>query len=352
MDGFFSGKRVFLTGHTGFKGAWLSLWLHRLGARVRGFALEPPSTPSLFDLLAPSGLVEDMRGDLRDAAAVDGAMSAFQPDIVVHMAAQALVRPSYDDPAGTFASNALGTAHVLDAVRRTPSVRAVVNVTSDKCYENREWVWGYRENDPFGGHDPYSASKACAEIVAQSYSRSFFSAPGGPALASARAGNVIGGGDFGADRLIPDLARAAKAGTPALIRNPKAVRPWQHVLEPLSAYLLLARRLYEEGQTVAGGWNFGPEAAESREVGEMAGAFCRALDHGASWTQDPGGHPHEARLLRLDCSKARALLGWRPRLDVDAALEWTAAWYRAWLDGSVDLRGLAESQIAAYEALG
>jgi CDP-glucose 4,6-dehydratase len=352
MDGFFSGKRVFLTGHTGFKGAWLSLWLHRLGARVRGFALEPPSRPSLFDLSAAGDLVEDVRGDLRDAAAVAGAMSAFQPDIVVHMAAQALVRPSYNDPAGTFASNALGTAHVLDAVRRTPSVQAVVNVTSDKCYENREWVWGYRENDPFGGHDPYSASKACAEIVAQSFARSFFSAPGGPALASARAGNVIGGGDFGADRLIPDLARAAKAGTPALIRNPKAVRPWQHVLEPLSAYLLLARRLYEEGQTVAGGWNFGPEAAESREVGEMAGAFCRALGHGASWTQDPGGHPHEARLLRLDCSKARALLGWRPRLDVDAALEWTAAWYRAWLDGSVDLRGLAESQIADYEALG
>ncbi len=344
----FKGRRVFLTGHTGFKGAWLTLCLYRAGAEVRGFSLEPPSTPSLFELAGISALADDVRGDIRQLPALAGAMAEFQPEIVLHLAAQALVRPSYADPAGTFDTNVMGTVNVLEAARRTPSVRAVVVVTSDKCYENNEWVWGYRETDPMGGRDPYSASKGCAELVASSYARSYFQAPHGPVLATARAGNVIGGGDFGADRLVPDLARAAAQGTPALIRNPMAVRPWQHVLEPLSGYLLLAGRLLERGQSFAGGWNFGPSDTGSCTVGELADRFCPALGHGAAWKLAEGAHPHEAHLLNLDCSKARKILGWRPRLDMAATVDWTAAWYSAWLRGENSLRRIMEEQIDAY----
>lgn len=349
MRDFFAGRRVLVTGHTGFKGSWLAFWLTRLGAAVRGFSLAPPSEPNLFELAGIAGDVDDVRGDIRDLAAVSAALAGFRPEIVVHMAAQALVRRSYAEPVETFAANVLGTVHVLEAARKTPSVRAVVNVTSDKCYENREESKEFREGDPLGGRDPYSASKACAEIAGAAYARAYFSSPEGAALASARAGNVIGGGDFGADRLVPDLARAAKAGSPAPVRSPAAVRPWQHVLDPLSGYLLLARRLVEGGQRFAGAYNFGPTGAMT--VAWLADGFCAALGSGARWERDSAAHPHEAGLLRLDCSKAASVLGWRPRLATPQALEWTAAWYRAWLAGQGDLRGILAEQIAAFEEL-
>jgi CDP-glucose 4,6-dehydratase len=345
-----------VTGHTGFKGAWLCLWLRRLGAEVAGLSLNPPSRPSLFEILGlESGLLH-MRGDIRDTGTVRRAVADHRPELVLHLAAQALVRPSFADPVQTFAANVMGTVNLLEACRQNDGVRAVVNITSDKCYENREWVWGYRENDPMGGHDPYSASKGCAELVAASYQRSFFAAQG-PALASARAGNVIGGGDFGCDRLVPDCIRALAAGCPVAIRRPEAVRPWQHVLEPLSGYLLLAARLLETDASggltreFAGGWNFGPAGHNTLTVGQVAGRVV-ALWGGGQIVADPGPHPHEAHFLSLDCSKAARLLGWQARWSPETALEQTVAWYRLHHQGAgaEALAALMHGQIDAYGA--
>ena len=344
---FWRGKRVFLTGHTGFKGSWLALCLRRLGADVTGYALAPPTSPSLYEMAAVAAGLRDVRGDVRDLDSLQRALQAAAPEIVIHMAAQSLVRASYADPVETYATNVMGTVNLLEAVRRAGSVRAALIVTSDKCYENREWVWGYRENDPMGGFDPYSNSKGCAELVTAAYRSSYFGA--GTAVASARAGNVIGGGDWAQDRLVPDAIRAFAAGKPVEIRNPAAIRPWQHVLEPLAGYLLLAQRLCARGQEAASGWNFGPSEQEARPVAEVVDQLARLWGDGARWQLAAGAHPHEAHHLKLDCSKARAHLGWRPRSSLDEGLAWTADWYRAWHAGA-DLARITEAQIERYLA--
>jgi CDP-glucose 4,6-dehydratase len=352
---FWHGRRVLVTGHTGFKGAWLSLWLGQLGARVAGLALEPVSSPSLFELAGVESVVSSRIADINDRAALDAAIEAFEPEIVFHLAAQALVRSSYVDPVTTFATNVGGVVSLLDAVRRAPSVQAVVVVTSDKCYDNREWVWGYRETDPLGGRDPYSASKGCAEIAAASMRASFFApyaAGGHPArIATVRSGNVIGGGDWSQDRLVPDIVRSI-LGSPGevVLRNPSAVRPWQHVLEPLAAYLLIAQRLVEQVPGVDDAWNIGPDAADNRAVRDVARALLAALGRGRVFeAPDPDG-PHEARLLALDCAKTRIVLGWRPRLTFGQCMDWTAAWYGAWHEGR-DVAAITREQIAAYMTL-
>ena len=346
---FWAGKRVFLTGHTGFKGGWLSLWLQAMGAAVKGFALAPGTTPDLFAAARVDEGMESEIGDIRDLPALAASMAAFDPEIVIHMAAQALVRSSYHDPVGTYATNVMGTVHVLEAARGIPALRAAVVVTTDKCYENREWPWGYREDEPMGGHDPYSSSKGCAELVTSAYRRSFFHDADGAAIASARAGNVVGGGDWAEDRLVPDILRAFDAGEPVLIRNPLSTRPWQHVLEPLSGYLALAERLYQDGHGVADGWNFGPRDEDARPVEWIAGRMIAAWGDGARWERDAGYHPHEARYLKLDISKAREALGWRPRWPLDTALERIVDWHKAWARGE-DMRALCLRQIADYQA--
>jgi len=349
---FWRGKRVFMTGHTGFKGSWLSLWLQQLGAELTGYALNPPTDPSLFEVAKVGASMHSIIADIRDAEALAKAMRAARPEIVIHMAAQPLVRYSYIKPLETFSSNVLGTAHVLDAVRATDSVRAVVNVTSDKCYDNREWVWGYRENDPMGGYDPYSASKGCAELVAAAYRNSFFNpadyARHRVAVASVRAGNVIGGGDWALDRLVPDVLRAFESDRPVIIRNPHAIRPWQHVLEPLSGYLTLAQRLWEHGPVYAEGWNFGPNDDDARPVSWIIEKLVGAWGAGASWQLDGADHPHEAGWLKLDCSKARVRLGWRPRWTLDQALTQIVFWHRSWL-ASEDMQRCCVAQIAEFE---
>jgi CDP-glucose 4,6-dehydratase len=346
---FWRGKRVLLTGHTGFKGAWLSLCLQGMGADVTGFALDPPTQPSFFDLVRIGGGMRDIRGDIRDLDAVRRSVAQADPEIVIHMAAQSLVRRSYEDPVETYATNVMGTAHVLECMRGAGHLRAALVVTSDKCYENRECSRGYRENDPMGGFDPYSSSKGCAELVTAAYRNSYFKEKG-MALASARAGNVIGGGDWARDRLLPDAVRAFTAGQPLEIRNPRAVRPWQHVLEPLSGYLLLIERLWTEGAAMAEGWNFGPAEDDTRSVEDVVGRFAAHWGVGARWQLAQGAQPHEAHHLRLDCAKAGARLGWHRRLSLDAALGWTAEWYRAW-HGGADVRGVALAQIERYTAL-
>jgi CDP-glucose 4,6-dehydratase len=350
---FWSGKTVLLTGHTGFKGSWLALWLQSLGARVIGYALVPPTASNLFETARVTQGMTSIQGDVRDLATLAAVFAEYRPGIVIHMAAQALVRHSYANPVETYATNVMGTVHVLEAARQTGSVRAIVNVTSDKCYENREWVWGYRENEAMGGYDPYSNSKGCAELVTAAYRNSFFH-PGqytqhGVALASARAGNVIGGGDWAADRLIPDIMRAIVAGQPVLIRNPHAIRPWQHVLEPLSGYLLLAQKLYEGDAAYAEGWNFGPGDDDAKPVQWIVEQLTAAWGAGANWTFDGGKHPHEAHYLKLDCSKAKARLGWQPRWDLGKALEAIIEWQRA-LQAGQDMREFTLGQIAAYTA--
>lgn len=325
-----AGRRVFVTGHTGFKGGWLCHWLDSLGARVAGYALSPPTSPSLFEATGLAGRLTHHLGDLADFDRLAAAMADFAPELVMHLAAQPLVRRSYAQPRETFAANVMGTVHLLEAVRACPSVRAVVNVTSDKCYENREWVWGYRETDPMGGHDPYSASKGCAELVASAWRRSFFAPEGRVALGSVRAGNVIGGGDWGEDRLVPDCIRAFAAGDRVTLRAPGAIRPWQHVLEPIGGYLLLAARLLgPDGPDFAGEWNFGPDGGEARTVEQVVREVARLWGEGAGYAvQAPRDAPHEAHWLKLDCGKANIVLGWRPRYGVDRALAETVDWYR------------------------
>ena len=352
-SGFWSGKRVFVTGHTGFKGSWMVLWLQSLGADVIGFSLDPPSTPSLFEQARVDEGIISLRGDVRTLSDVVSAMETYEPDLVFHLAAQSLVRPSYQNPVETYATNVMGTVHVLEAMRRVGTPRVGVVVTSDKCYDNREsMLWGYRETDPMGGYDPYSNSKGCAELVTQAYRRSFFGAKDGQrlALASARAGNVIGGGDWAEDRLIPDIVRAFEAGQPVDIRRPDAIRPWQHVLEPLSGYMQLAERLWIEGDSVADGWNFGPDERDARPVSYVVEQMVERWGDGASARLDPGPHPHEATYLRLDCSKAHALLDWRPELALEDALAWTVEWYQSVHQGA-DPRQLTMNQIQRYRHL-
>jgi CDP-glucose 4,6-dehydratase len=348
---FWAGRSVLVTGHTGFKGAWLSLWLGRLGARVSGLALAPETNPNLFDGAGLSGQIDSHIGDIRTLETVRGCFGATAPEIVIHMAAQALVRPSYRDPLGTYATNVMGTAHVLEAVRATPSVRAVVVVTSDKAYANREWPYGYRETEALGGHDPYSSSKACAELVTSAYRASFL-AERDCRVATARAGNVIGGGDWSEDRLIPDIVQAFLGGRSVEIRAPHATRPWQHVLEPLSGYLRLAEALCDDdGAAVAEAWNFGPADEDCRPVGAIVETLAREWGDGAAWHLSEKTHPHEATFLKVDASKARAFLGWDRRLRLDAALAWTTAWHRAYAQGASAL-DLTLAQIGAYETLG
>ena len=346
---FWNGKRVLLTGHTGFKGAWAATWLNRMGAVVHGAGLAPTTVPSLWESLgrpqADDGFV-----DIRDAMAVAGLFERLQPQIVLHFAAQALVRASYDDPVTTFSTNVMGLVNIFEAIRRTPSVHAVVNVTSDKCYENREQLWAYRENEAMGGADPYSASKGCAELVTTAYRRSFFVKPGGAVLASARAGNVIGGGDWSDDRLVPDALRAFASNTALNIRNPRATRPWQHVLEPVCGYLVLAEALVNTGQDVAEGWNFGPADDDAWPVEAIVNHLVRAWGGDARWERDERTHPHEAMLLRVDAAKARARLGWRPRLGIGTALDWTVDWAKKFADGAPAV-DLIHTQIQAFEAL-
>jgi CDP-glucose 4,6-dehydratase len=348
---FWSGKTVLVTGHTGFKGGWLSLWLQSMGAKVVGFALAPPIHPSLFVAANVADGMVSIEGDIRDYAAVLAVFKQHQPEIVIHMAAQALVRHSYLKPVETYATNVMGTVHLFEAARQTGGVRAIVNVTSDKCYENHEWVWGYRENEPMGGYDPYSSSKGCAELVTSAYRNSYLNPQDyvnhGVAIASARAGNVIGGGDWAEDRLIPDIMRAITLGKPVSIRNPHAIRPWQHVLEPLSGYLVLAQKLYQEGVAYAEGWNFGPNDADAKPVQWIVEKLTQDWGEGASWMLDGGEHPHEAHYLKLDCSKAKARLDWQPRWSLNDALEKIIAWHQAEVQGA-DMKALTLNQITEY----
>ena len=350
LNDFYRSKTVLITGHTGFKGSWLSLWLQSAGANVVGYALHPPTVPSLFVTANVASAMTSIMGDVRDFPALLSVFKKHQPEIVIHMAAQPLVRYSYDNPIETYSTNVIGTVYLLEAVRQTASVRAVVNVTSDKCYENREWVWGYRESDPMGGYDPYSSSKGCAELVTAGYRNSYFNpdqyAEHRVALASARAGNVIGGGDFTQDRLIPDIMRAIVAGKSVSIRNPKAIRPWQHVLEPLSGYLMLAQKLYEEGATYSEGWNFGPNDEDAKPVSWVVERITQMWGEGATWVFDESGNnPHEAHYLKLDCSKAKARLHWHPRWSLEHTLRQIIEWHKS---GQNDSKDITMRQIESY----
>ena len=349
---FWRNKRVFLTGHTGFKGSWLSLWLSTLGAEVTGYALAPPTDPSFFNLCGIDQRLNSIIADIRDATTLGDTMRQAAPEIIIHMAAQPLVRESYRTPVETYATNVMGTVNLLEAARHCPSVRAIINVTTDKCYENREWVWGYRENEPLGGYDPYSSSKACSELVTSAYRNSFFSpkeySNHTVAVASARAGNVIGGGDWATDRLVPDCIRALLKKEEILIRSPHAIRPWQHVLEPLSGYLLLAQGLVEEGVQFGNAWNFGPPESDARPVVWIVEKICSIWGQSATYRTDGLSHPHEATYLKLDCSKAHTELGWQPRWGLETALKSIVQWSQAYRDGD-DMHAFSLRQIEMYE---
>jgi CDP-glucose 4,6-dehydratase len=346
-SGFWEGKTVFLTGHTGFKGGWIAHWLNELGAEVHGYSLEPPTQPNFFtETHLHNRLACSVIGDIRDFAALTNALKTAKPDIIIHMAAQPLVRESYNTPVETFAVNVMGTVNVLEVVRQVGTAKAIVNITTDKCYENKEWLWPYRENDRLGGQDPYSASKACAEIAAAAYHNSFL-ANANIQMASVRAGNVIGGGDWATDRLIPDFLRALDADETLKIRSPNAVRPWQHVLEPLSGYLLLAEKLYTEGGAFAGAWNFGPNDDDTKPVSWIVDQLC-ARTPGAKWQTENAQHPHEASLLKLDSSKAKAKLCWAPRWTLQVALNKTMEWHHAWRNHE-DMAAITTQQIHAYQ---
>lgn len=344
---FWRGKRVLLTGHTGFKGSWMSLWLQSLGAELQGLALAAPTAPALFSAARVVDGMHSEIADIRDFKHVIDVVATFQPEIVIHMAAQPLVRHSYKHPIETYATNVMGTVHVLEAVRQAATAKVIVNITTDKCYENREWVWGYREDEAMGGHDPYSSSKGCAELVSSAYRRSFMQ-EAGIALATARAGNVIGGGDWADDRLIPDMLRAFEQGLPVVIRNPLATRPWQHVLEPLSGYLSLAEKLWYEPLAYAEGWNFGPSDEDAKPVEWIVSELCSKWGDDASWKLDDAAQPHEAGFLKLDISKARHRLAWGPRWSLEQALEKIVSWHKAWLAGN-DVRQLCLQQIQEYQ---
>jgi CDP-glucose 4,6-dehydratase len=344
---FWSGKRVLVTGHTGFKGAWLCIWLRELGALVSGFSLEPTTSPALYDLAKLGEAITSHIGDIRSEAAIRQVIRTAKPEILIHMAAQPLVQASYADPVTTYATNVMGTVHVLEAAREVESVKVVINVTSDKCYENREWVWAYRESDDIGGYDPYSSSKGCAELVTSAYRRSFLT-DAGIALASARSGNVIGGGDWSAGRIVPDLLRAVETGESIDVRNPEAIRPWQHVLEPLAGYLILAQKLLEDESRYADAWNFGPSEDNAIPVRELARRLLNLLESEAGWNNTSQASPHESQLLRLDISKARQGLGWEPLWSIDDTLEKVAEWHRGWRS-KVDIESLCIEQIDAYQ---
>ena len=351
---FWRGKSVLLTGHTGFKGSWMSLWLQSMGAQVTGYALNPPTEPSLFEAARVAEGMTSIIGDIRDLEKLQAVFAEHQPEIVFHMAAQPLVRYSYSAPVETYSTNVMGTVNLLEAVRHTGSVKSVVNITTDKCYENREWEWAYRENEPMGGFDPYSSSKGCAELVSAAYRSSFFNTANyskhGVALATVRAGNVIGGGDWAEDRLIPDILRAFEQGKVVNIRNPNSIRPWQHVLEPLRGYLTLAEQLYNHGPRFAEGWNFGPNDEDARPVGWIVEKMVKLWGNGASWQNDSGEHPHEANYLKLDISKARKHLAWHPALRLDDALQFIVDWAQQRQAGA-DVRQLTLAQINTYQNL-
>lgn len=343
---FWRGKNVFLTGHTGFKGGWLSLWLQSLGAKVTGFALEPSTSPCLFEVAQVGKGMTSIIGDVRDGRILSRALQAAEAEIVVHMAAQPLVRHSYSHPVETYQTNVMGTVNILESVRASTSVKAVVVVTSDKCYENREWAWGYRESEPMGGHDPYSNSKGCAELVTAAYRASFFTDT--VAVATGRAGNVIGGGDWAADRLVPDIIRSVANGQAVRIRNPDAIRPWQHVLEPLNGYLTLAEQLVTNGSKYAEGWNFGPGDDDTQPVNWIVEKLCAAWGDGASWQIDGVKGPHEAHYLKLDCSKARTYLKWRPAMRLETGIEKIVQWHKAHRSGD-NMHDFTMQQIAEYQ---
>ncbi|HWR06363.1 CDP-glucose 4,6-dehydratase [Sporomusa sp.] len=342
---FWRGKKVFITGHTGFKGSWLCLWLNHMGAEVTGYSLQPPTSPSMFNVCHVNRIVKSIIADIRDYQQLQSSMHASNCDIVIHMAAQPLVRDSYKNPVETYAINVMGTVHVLEAARSTRGIKAIVNVTTDKCYENKEWVWGYRENEALGGYDPYSSSKACSELVTSSYRQSFFS---DTYIATARAGNVIGGGDWAPDRLVPDCIRAFETGRPVRIRNPHSIRPWQHVLEPLHGYLALAQELYEKGAEFANSWNFGPNDDDAKPVEWIVRQLCHNYGNEAVYQIDPGPHPHEATYLRLDCSQAKARLGWNPQWNLDQALGKVVEWFRAYYKDNKDMNDVCIQQINDY----
>lgn len=348
-----AGKRVLVTGHTGFKGGWLALWLQQSGANLAGVSLDPPATPNLFESGRVAQGMHSIIGDIRDAGLIQRTFAEHRPEIVFHLAAQPLVRASYEDPLGTYSTNVMGTANVLEAARNTASVRAIVSVTTDKCYDNRVWDQPYREMDRLGGYDPYSSSKACAELVVSAYRESFFNpveyARHGVAIASVRAGNVIGGGDWAVDRLVPDTIRAFLTGRSVEIRNPLAIRPWQHVLEPLRGYLEIAELLFEDGPAFGEAWNFGPIQSDARPVEWVVNELARLWGDGARWEVATGAQPHEGQSLRLDCSKAADRLGWHPQLRLKSSLAMTVAWYRAMLQGC-DMRELTQGQIRQYQS--
>jgi len=343
---FWQGKKVFVTGHTGFKGSWLSLWLSELGAEVQGYALAPETNPNLFTEARVAEKINSEIGDIRDLAKLQKSMQVFNPDILIHMAAQPLVRLSYKTPVETYDINVMGTVKVLEAARKCSKLKSIVSVTTDKCYENKEWIWGYREDEAMGGYDPYSSSKACAELVSSAYRRSFMQEQG-IGLATARAGNVIGGGDWSGDRLIPDILKSFEKNQPVIIRNPKSTRPWQHVLEPLSGYLVLAQKLYESPEDYAEGWNFGPKDEGAKPVDWILDKMVKNWQGEASWQLDDNTHPHEAGFLKLDISKAKAKLNWQPIWSLDNTLEKIIQWHQAWL-AKQDMQQACLNEIKQY----